>query len=47
MITYLFDFSNKTWFAVLTKRAQHNFEEELTIDKLLDLGLCKVLGLKL
>jgi len=36
-ISELFDFSNKTWSAILTKHALHNFDEELALYELLDL----------
>jgi hypothetical protein len=36
-ISRLFDFSNKTWSAILSRHAQHSFDEELALYELLDL----------
>jgi hypothetical protein len=38
-ISNLFDFSNTTWSSILTKHGQHNFDEELDLYELLDLGV--------
>ena len=36
-ISRLFNFSNKTWSDILSRHAQHNFDEELALYELLDL----------
>lgn len=36
-ISRLFNFSNKTWSEILSRHAQHNFDEELALYELIDL----------